>query len=71
MTYHGNEEFTADFFDKASTSWIANKKKLNDCTYVYKCIHICASGKPCTRKAYGIYNMLCKGHAKYATKNHQ
>lgn len=76
MTQPGNDEFTAEFFDQASATWMDNKRKLNDCTYVYKCIHICASGKPCARKVYVFHNMLCKSHAKYGkrivvTENHQ
>ena len=47
----GNQEFDAKFFDDASAAWMSNKKKLGDCTYVYKCTYIHMDGKPCGKTA--------------------
>ena len=47
MNTVGNQEFDAKFFDTASAAWMSNKKKLGDCTYVYKCTYIHANGKLC------------------------
>jgi hypothetical protein len=72
----GNDEFTAEFFDQASAAWMENKRKLNDCTYVYTCTHTYMTGKKCNHKVYLFRDMLCKMHKKHAkvittTENHQ
>jgi hypothetical protein len=47
----GNQEFDAKFFDTASAAWMINKKKLGNCTYVYKCTYKHANGKTCDKAA--------------------
>ena len=57
-----NDEFTSDFFDKASAAWMENKKKKENCTYVYKCAYIHTDGNICGKKASNILHMMCHQH---------
>lgn len=51
-------------FDGASTAWHQNKKKLNDCTYKYICIHCSPkTGKKCCKNPLVDLN-YCKAHLK-------
>ena len=47
----GNQEFDAKSFDDASAAWMSNKKKLVNCTYVYKCTYKHANGATCGKAA--------------------
>ena len=35
-------------FDDASREWLRNKRKLRDCTYVYRCVYVTRSNRQCT-----------------------
>ena len=48
-------------FDGASEAWRKNKKSKGNGTYVYKCEHICLSGKQCIREALPDCD-YCKMH---------
>ena len=50
-------------FDGASRAWHQNKKKLNDCTYKYICVHCSISGRKCGREPLPDSN-YCKAHCK-------
>jgi hypothetical protein len=58
----GVEEFTADFFDKASAAWMANKTKKPNCTVVYKCIFTQTSKTECGKKVHNHDAMMCYQH---------
>jgi hypothetical protein len=58
----GNQEFDAKFFDDASAAWMSNKKKLGDCTYVYKCTYKHANGKACGKAVTIQSAMHCWAH---------
>ena len=62
MNTVGNQEFDAKFFDTASAAWMTNKKKLGDCTYVYKCTYIHANGKLCGKTVTIQSTMHCWAH---------
>ena len=50
-------------FDSASTAWRANKKKLDNCMFSYKCFHRSEkTGKYCTKKPY--VRGYCRFHSK-------
>ena len=61
-----NDEFTSDFFDQASAAWMDNKKKKENCTYVYKCTYTHTDGKTCGKKASSILHMMCYQHRNKA-----
>lgn len=50
-------------FDGASRAWLQNKKKLNDCTYKYVCVHCSISGRRCGRAPLANSD-YCKAHSK-------
>jgi hypothetical protein len=50
-------------FDDASREWLQNKRKLRDCTYVYKCMYVTRSNRQCTGKAIPN-SCYCMYHAK-------
>jgi hypothetical protein len=50
-------------FDEASRAWHENKKKLNDCTYKYICVHCSITGRKCGRAPLANSN-YCKPHTK-------
>ena len=50
-------------FDGASRAWHQNKKKLNDCTYKYICVHCFPNGRKCSRTPLPDSN-YCKAHSK-------
>ena len=50
-------------FDEASRAWHENKKKLNDCTYKYICVHCSITGRKCGRVPLANSN-YCKAHIK-------
>jgi len=58
----GNGEFDKKFFDDASAAWMTNKKKLGDCTYVYKCTYTHANGKVCDKAVTIQSTMHCWAH---------
>jgi len=58
----GNQEFDAKFFDTASAAWMINKKKLGNCTYVYKCTYKHANGKSCGKAVTIQSTMNCWAH---------
>ena len=58
----GNQEFDAKFFDDASAALMSNKKKLDDCTYVYKCTYTHMNGKPCGKAVTIQSTMHCWAH---------
>ena len=62
MNTVGNQEFDAKFFDTASAAWMSNKKKLDNCTYVYKCTYIHANGKLCGKAVTIQPTMHCWAH---------
>ena len=55
-------EFIFDF-DEASEAWMANKRKLDNGTYVYVCQKQTKVGKECKRKCL-IGKEYCKMHNK-------
>ena len=64
-TMPGIEEFTPEFFSKASNEWMKNKIKKKDCTYVYKCTYVLSDGNPCTRQVKYHHTMVCWHHRNY------
>jgi hypothetical protein len=63
----GIEEFTKDFFNKSSNSWMKNKIRRGH-SMVYVCIAITKDGKPCSRGSIlkdATSEHLCKQHRKY------
>jgi len=50
-------------FDGASAAWLKNKKKLNDCTYKYVCVHCSITGRRCGRAPLANSD-YCKAHSK-------
>jgi len=66
--YEENAPFLVEIdFDGASEAWRKNKKPKGNGTYVYKCEHICKSGKQCVREALANCD-YCKMHKQYAAK---
>lgn len=58
------KELTVDIdFDEASRAWHKNKKKLNDCTYKYICVHCFKNGRKCGKEPLANTN-FCKAHVK-------
>jgi hypothetical protein len=56
----GIEEFTAEFFDGSSRSWMANKIR-RGASMVYKCKVTCQTGNPCRNAA--VKMGVCKQHS--------
>jgi hypothetical protein len=50
-------------FDGASSAWLKNKKKLNDCTYKYVCVNCSITGRRCGRVPLANSD-YCKAHSK-------
>ena len=42
----GNQEFTAEFFDKSSKAWMANKVRAGPCM-TYRCQGVTKDSKAC------------------------
>ena len=58
------KELSVDIdFDEASRAWHQNKKKLNDCTYKYICVHCFKNGRKCGKEPLANTN-FCKSHVK-------
>ena len=62
MSTIGNQEFDKKFFDDASTAWMSNKKKSENCTYVYKCTYKHMDGKSCGKAVTIHSTMHCWQH---------
>lgn len=58
-----DKEFTQEWFDASSKAWKANKKQLDNCTYIYICKHPKRGGN-CGRKTYKRQE-YCWNHRKY------
>ena len=59
MELPGNSEFTSDFFDQSSQSWLQNKIR-HGAAYSYKCLYIHSNKKQCHHAA--THNDYCKRH---------
>jgi len=65
------DEFTPEFFDKASQAWRKNKKRQGE-SWVYICTYIHSDGKRCNRRIYAPEikyhitnrNVFCKQHCR-------
>lgn len=56
-------------FDEAQQAWMANKKKLPNCTYVYVCGHITKKGTPCQNSQNCKLHKRLKNSKKNSSKN--
>lgn len=54
-------EFTSEWFDESSRAWLANKKKKDNCTYVYICQAINSKGTLCKKPVYKTFS-TCRNH---------
>jgi hypothetical protein len=59
MSYPGNSEFTAAFFDESSKAWMENKIRMG-AAYSYKCAYIHSNKKQCQHAA--TFTDYCKRH---------
>lgn len=75
----GNSEFTAEFFDEASRSWMMNKKRLGY-SMIYRCAHTISTGRQCfnaavmtslTDSAPYTDTRLCKIHINKVLKSNR
>jgi len=73
----GNSEFTAEFFDEASRSWMMNKKRLGE-SMVYRCAHTISTGRQCFNAAVMSFTpdlttdtRLCKIHINKVLKSNR
>ena len=64
----GNDEFTAEFFDKSSNEWMKNKIRRGE-SMAYKCSEICKDNQQCTRASVGFLQHYCKQHLKINRKH--
>jgi hypothetical protein len=54
-------EFSPAWFDASSAAWLANKRKLGNCTYRYTCDHQYSTWRRCGRDVYKTESM-CRQH---------
>jgi len=73
----GNSEFTAEFFDEASRSWMINKKRLGH-SMVYRCTHTISTGRQCFNASIMssptdpfVDTRLCKIHINKVLKSNR
>jgi hypothetical protein len=65
----GIEEFTHDFFDKASLAWHTNKTKKPNCTVVYKCTYEQKAEFICGKRVFNHDSMMCYQHRNKTPNN--
>ena len=56
-------------FDEAQQAWMANKKKLPNCTYVYVCGYITKKGTPCQNSQNCKLHKRLKNSKNNSSKN--
>jgi hypothetical protein len=61
------QEFSPAWFDASSAAWLANKRKLGNCTYRYTCDYQYSTWRRCGRDVYKTESM-CRQHWALAQK---
>lgn len=58
----GNYEFTAEFFEESSRTWMENKVRKGQ-MILYRCVYIHSNKRPCSSAA--THGGFCKRHYVY------